>query len=98
MIERLAFFFSLAVVVLFLLVSCAPCSCEPHERDAGVTTREHPKPMVPDVEPTEYGEPWTPCARTSVVVIEAGADTLTWSVPLPCRPYNRMTDDPRPAD
>lgn len=95
-LERLGFFVVLFAVVAFLVCSCGPCDCET-AKDAG---RPRPVPVLPPLEPDpsslEYGDPPTPCGRTTAIVIDAGETTHTWHVPLPCRPYSRITDDPRP--
>ena len=93
----MGFFLALGAVVAFLVTSCSPCPCDP-PKDAGTPAVLVPKPpLEPDPASLEIGDPRTPCSRVTTIVIEAGDSSHTWVVPLPCKPYDRMKDDPRPG-
>jgi hypothetical protein len=77
-----------------VLHACSPDAAEP-PKDAGRTDSGAPRPQAID-DPASPPRP--PCSRTTVIVIETNDGARTWSLPLPCRPYDRLRDDPRPPE
>ena len=83
---------------LYMLATSVLCACSPstaeEPKDAG---RADAAPArANDIETTEPSQP--PCQRTTVIVLETNDGARTWSMPLPCRPYDRLRDDPRPPE
>ena len=73
------------------LLACSPDAAE-STKDAGRADSAQTRPApIDDATPSQ-----PPCSRTTVIVLETSDGARTWSHPLPCRPYDRLRDDPRP--
>ncbi len=83
--------------LLALLTSCSPCPCDTPKDAATPVVRAPLPPLEPDPQSLELGDPKPPCSRVTVTPIVWDGGSTEWVIPLPCKPYDRFRDDPRPG-